>query len=208
MDALQRGREKFERSRRAILKTMSLQMEDMQCVLSIFRPFPSDGRVRQAYRHSAQSGGFEPAPNYPPYNIERTGENAYQITLAVAGFSQDDLAIETRENTLTVRGRRSRRLPLRNREFLHQGIARAFERRFQLADHVIVTARALRTACCTSISCARFPKPRSRAASTSERPPGPFRSLSKPRPSRRKPRKSVRVESVIGGAPASASFFV
>ena len=50
------------------------------------------------------AGGEQNAPTYPPYNIERTGENAYRITLAVAGFAEDELSVETRENTLTVRG--------------------------------------------------------------------------------------------------------
>ncbi len=92
----------------------------------------------------AQSGSFEPAPNYPPYNIVRTGENAYKITLAVAGFAQEDLSIETRENTLTIRGAQKPTPADSAREFLHQGIAaRAFERRFQLADHVLVTGASL-----------------------------------------------------------------
>ncbi len=50
------------------------------------------------------AGGEQNAPTYPPYNIERTSENAYRITLAVAGFAEDELSVETRENTLTVRG--------------------------------------------------------------------------------------------------------
>jgi len=90
-----------------------------------------------------QYSGIESAsPTYPPYNIERTGENAYRITLAVAGFSDQELSIETRENTLTVRG--SKEAPQKDEsakpEVLYQGIAaRAFERRFQLADHVSAT---------------------------------------------------------------------
>ncbi len=92
----------------------------------------------------AQSGGFEPAPNYPPYNIERTAENSYRVTLAVAGFSREDLSIETRENALTIRGSQQPVTEEAAREFLHQGIAaRAFERRFQLADHVVVTGADL-----------------------------------------------------------------
>jgi molecular chaperone IbpA len=78
-------------------------------------------------------------PTYPPYNIERTGENAYRITLAVAGFSDSELTVETRENTLTVRGAKeqSQQGDGDKCEILYQGIAaRAFERRFQLADHV------------------------------------------------------------------------
>ena len=76
---------------------------------------------------------------YPPYNIERTGENAYRITVAVAGFAEKDLSIEAKENTLTVKGEKQRRSERRNGEVLYRGIAaRAFERRFQLADHVEV----------------------------------------------------------------------
>lgn len=83
------------------------------------------------------------APSYPPYNIERTGENDYRITVAVAGFSERDLSIESRENTLTIRGAKEQ--PTEKRaETLYQGIAaRAFERRFQLADHVLVTGAQL-----------------------------------------------------------------
>ncbi|MET7245934.1 Hsp20 family protein [Methylobacterium sp. EM32] len=82
------------------------------------------------------------APTYPPYNIERTAENAYRITLAVAGFTDQELSIETRENALTVKG--ERKADAKQSEFLHQGIAaRGFERRFQLADHVQVTGAVL-----------------------------------------------------------------
>ena len=82
------------------------------------------------------------APAYPPYNIERTGENAYRITLAVAGFGENELAVETRENTLTVRGAKEAQQKSggEKRDMLYQGIAaRAFERRFHLADHVTAT---------------------------------------------------------------------
>ncbi len=88
-------------------------------------------------------GGVETAPAYPPYNIERTGENAYRITLAVAGFGDADLTIESRENTLSIKGAKEAKSEPRA-EMLHQGIAaRAFERRFQLADHVTVTGASL-----------------------------------------------------------------
>ena len=91
------------------------------------------------------SGVDAAAPSYPPYNIERTGENAYRISVAVAGFAEKDLAIETRENTLLIRGSKTGvegEAP--KNEVLYQGIAaRAFERRFQLADHVQVTGAAL-----------------------------------------------------------------
>jgi len=82
--------------------------------------------------------GVDNSPSYPPYNIERLGEDDYRITLAVAGFAPEDLELEVEENVLTVKGRKS--VPTQGeRTFLHQGIAeRSFERRFHLADHVIV----------------------------------------------------------------------
>lgn len=81
-------------------------------------------------------------PAYPPYNIEKTAENAYRVTIAVAGFAESDLTVEVRENALTVKG--ERKAATENREVLFQGIAgRAFERRFQLADHVIVQGASL-----------------------------------------------------------------
>jgi molecular chaperone IbpA len=85
----------------------------------------------------------ESPAGYPPYDIERTGENDYRISVAVAGFSQDELSIETREGILTVRGQR--KAPEGGeRRFLHQGIAaRSFERKFHLADHVRVTEASL-----------------------------------------------------------------
>ncbi len=78
------------------------------------------------------------APSYPPYNIEKVDQNAYRISIAVAGFSADDLNIEVKENALLVSARREESDD--DRTFLHRGIAtRAFERRFHLADHVKVT---------------------------------------------------------------------
>ena len=82
-------------------------------------------------------GTGESVQTYPPYNIERTGENAYRISMAVAGFGEDDLSIESKENTLTITGEKKATEESKDSEFLFQGIAsRAFERRFQLADHV------------------------------------------------------------------------
>ena len=91
------------------------------------------------------SGVDASVQTYPPYNIERTGENAYRISVAVAGFAEDDLSIETRENVLLIRGaRKTEAAETPKTEVLYQGIAaRAFERRFQLADHVQVTGAAL-----------------------------------------------------------------
>ena len=82
------------------------------------------------------------APSYPPYNIERVGENEYRISMAVAGFSDKDLSIEVKENTLSIRG--EKQVETENSTFLHRGIAaRSFERRFQLADHVVVKGARL-----------------------------------------------------------------
>ncbi len=81
---------------------------------------------------------------YPPYNIERTGTDAYRISIAVAGFSNGDIAVETKENSLVVKGAKPADNTDSKREFLHRGIAeRAFELRFQLADYVEVTGANL-----------------------------------------------------------------
>lgn len=87
----------------------------------------------------------EQAPSYPPYNIERTGENTYRITMAVAGFDETELSIEAHANVLTVKGEKSEEEAAAKTEYLYRGIAkRAFERRFQLADHVEVQAASLK----------------------------------------------------------------
>ncbi len=82
-----------------------------------------------------QVGGVEAsAPSYPPYNIARTGENDYRISVAVAGFTDADLAIEAKENTLTLRGEKQSNDEEKSGDVLYQGIAaRNFERSFQLA---------------------------------------------------------------------------
>ncbi len=78
-------------------------------------------------------------PSYPPYNIEKLGEDAWRISIAVAGFSEDELNVEVRENSLIVSAKKKEEAEDENRVFLHRGIAtRAFERRFTLADHVRV----------------------------------------------------------------------
>ncbi len=75
--------------------------------------------------------------SYPPYNIEKTGENAYRISIAVAGFAADDLTVELRDGAVVVAARKAE--PEADRSFLHRGIAnRAFERRFTLAEHIRV----------------------------------------------------------------------
>ncbi len=77
-------------------------------------------------------------PSYPPYNIEKTDADTYRISVAVAGFSEEDLSVEVKENALIVAGKKA--ADDKDRSYLHRGIAtRAFERRFALADHVRVT---------------------------------------------------------------------
>ena len=84
------------------------------------------------------------APGYPPYNIERTGENAFRISVAVSGFSQNELSIVAKENTLTIRGEKVANENGAQSEVLYRGIAaRAFERQFQLADFVQVKDASL-----------------------------------------------------------------
>ncbi len=89
-------------------------------------------------------GGEAAAPGYPPYNIERSGENAYTISVAVAGFADADLSIEVKENTLKIRGNKQTGGEEKNGDMIYQGIAeRNFERNFQLADHVQVKGASL-----------------------------------------------------------------
>lgn len=84
----------------------------------------------------------EQQPSYPPYNIELTGENAYRISMAVAGFSQDELEILSENGNLVIRGKKAEEQV--ERQYLYQGIAaRNFERRFQLADHVRVESATI-----------------------------------------------------------------
>ena len=86
-----------------------------------------------------KASGADNSQTYPPYNIERTSENHYRITLAVAGFAESELSVETKEGVLTIRGAKDvqPKADAEKREMLFQGIAaRAFERRFHLADHV------------------------------------------------------------------------
>ena len=85
----------------------------------------------------------ESASGYPPYNIENVGDNAYRIEIAVAGFKAEDLSIEVKENLLAVQGRKAVN-DGSEKHYLHRGLAeRDFERRFQLADYVVVTDAAL-----------------------------------------------------------------
>lgn len=90
----------------------------------------------------------EAAPSYPPYNIEKHGEDKYRITMAVAGFAEDEIAVTFQENLLVVAGQKKEQPEEpeeKDAEYLYRGIAtRAFERRFQLADHVKATGAELR----------------------------------------------------------------
>ncbi|MFO1188546.1 MAG: Hsp20 family protein [Alphaproteobacteria bacterium] len=90
--------------------------------------------------------GNEAGPAYPPYNIEKCGENRYRIVMAVAGFREDDIDVTAAENVLTVAGRgQTEDAGETPTQYLYRGIARrAFERRFQLADHIEVSAAELK----------------------------------------------------------------
>ena len=91
-----------------------------------------------------QPDGVEDLSNYPPYNIARTGENAYRISVAVAGFTDADLSIEAKVNTLTLRGEKQTKDEEKSDDVLYQGsAARNFERNFQSADHVQVKGASL-----------------------------------------------------------------
>ncbi|WP_114009709.1 Hsp20 family protein [Cohaesibacter intestini] len=84
------------------------------------------------------------ASSYPPYNIERLSENGYRISMAVAGFTEKDISIEVKENTLTVVGEKVADEADKDRDYLHRGIAsRAFERQFQLADYMQVEGASM-----------------------------------------------------------------
>lgn len=92
-----------------------------------------------------ESAATRQEAGWPPYNIETTGENAYRIEIAVAGFKSDELNIEAKENQLTVTGRKTANDDAgTERTFLHRGLAeRDFERRFQLADYVVIKGAEL-----------------------------------------------------------------
>lgn len=103
------------------------------------------GFDRMANLLDAALRGDQTSSGYPPYNIEVTGENRYGITLAVAGFEEDELDIQVENGVLTVRGKKANSEDDKNRRFLHQGIAyRSFERKFNLADHVEVKGAELK----------------------------------------------------------------
>ena len=116
----------------------------MPCELSILLPSIGPPSASTGCFPSSIKSPTGAAPGYPPYNIERTGENDYRITVAVAGFAEADLSIEAKENTLTIRGEKQAKTDETKGEVLYQGIAaRTFERVFQLADFVQVKGAAL-----------------------------------------------------------------
>ncbi len=106
----------------------------------LFRTAIGFDRLARLMDNAAATGD---APSYPPYNIERVSDDAYRLTMAVAGFRAEDLDIVVKDNTLVVSGRVSQDAP--RHEVLYRGIAgRAFERRFVLADHMVVEGADLR----------------------------------------------------------------
>jgi molecular chaperone IbpA len=106
----------------------------------LFRSTVGFDRLMSLLENSSQWA--EGGNGYPPYNIEKTGDDRYRITLAVAGFAEDELAVEVRENVLFIEGRK--RETENGSAYLYRGIAgRSFKRQFQLADHVRVVAAHL-----------------------------------------------------------------
>lgn len=102
------------------------------------------GLDRMAGLIDAASAQAANTASYPPYNVVRLSEDAYRIELAVAGFAEEDLSIESEQNRLTITGRIDDKSANDEAEYLHRGIAeRGFERRFQMADHVIVETAEL-----------------------------------------------------------------
>ncbi|WOR14174.1 Hsp20 family protein [Hyphomonas sp. FCG-A18] len=108
----------------------------------LYRTMVGFDRMANMIDNAARLDG---AQGYPPYNIERVADDEFAIEIAVAGFGEEDLEIETKDGLLTVAGRKAPVEDAEERQFLHRGIAeRGFLRRFQLADHVIVTGAELK----------------------------------------------------------------
>lgn len=105
----------------------------------------SVGYDRMAHMLNSTLGNEQPSQGYPPYNIEITKENHYAITLAIAGFAESELDIQSERGVLSVRGRKAPEGKADETNYLYRGIAnRSFERKFNLADHVEVTGAELR----------------------------------------------------------------
>jgi len=108
----------------------------------LYRSFVGFDRMANLIDSAAQHANN--GNSYPPYNVIQLSENAYKIELAVAGFTQNELNLETNENVLTVAAHKTKTADNDQAEYLHRGIAeRGFERRFQLADHVRITGADL-----------------------------------------------------------------
>jgi molecular chaperone IbpA len=106
-----------------------------------FRSTIGFDRMARLVNAANHASGTAAQPNYPPYNIAKVGDDAYRITMAVAGFSEADIDITVKERSLTVSGKVEKEEEGQTATFLHRGIAaRAFERRFDLADYIIVNS--------------------------------------------------------------------
>ena len=128
-----------------LLRKEDVEMRTEYDFSPLFRSTVGFDRMFDLLQHAAHGGVDE---NYPPYDIERTGEDSYRVTLAVAGFKPDDLNVVAQQNMLVVTGERRSRAEAnggeQQRQVLHRGIAgRSFERRFELADHVKVASADL-----------------------------------------------------------------
>jgi molecular chaperone IbpA len=120
----------------ALKEDMNMRTFDLT---PLYRTTIGFDRLGQLMESTAPDSGG----GYPPYNIERLGENEYRITMAVSGFAENELEIEVKEDTLVVTGKHAETED--EREFLYQGIAaRGFERRFRLAEHVTVNGADLK----------------------------------------------------------------
>ncbi len=109
----------------------------------LYRSFVGFDRMAGLIDAAAQQAST--GNSYPPYNIAQISDDAYRIELAVAGFGEDELSIESHENVLTITGNKTPMADNDDAEYLHRGIAeRGFERRFQLADHVLVTGAEMK----------------------------------------------------------------
>lgn len=127
-----------------LLREEDVEMRTEYDFSPLFRSTVGFDRMFNLLQHATRGGVDE---TYPPYDIERTGEDSYRVTLAVAGFKPDDLNVVAQQNMLVVTGERRSRAEAdggEQRQVLHRGIAgRAFERRFELADHVTVAGADL-----------------------------------------------------------------
>jgi molecular chaperone IbpA len=127
-----------------LLRKEDVEMRTEYDFSPLFRSTVGFDRMLDLLQHATRGGGDE---NYPPFDIERTGEDSYRVTLAVAGFKPDELNVVAQQNMLVVVGERRNRTEANGgeqRQVLHRGIAgRSFERRFELADHVKVSGADL-----------------------------------------------------------------